>query len=140
MEFFGTKALMIWKNIQSKCKSVTEGAGFDIVLESAGLTSTIEQAFSITKKHGGKCVFASHPEHGKKISIDPFDLICGKQIRGTWGGDVKPDRDISVFWDIHKNSSINLNVLISKILPFSDINLGFSLLQSGCENRVLIKF
>ena len=30
--------------------------------------------------------FASHPKKGDKIKIDPFDLISGKNIYGSWGG------------------------------------------------------
>ena len=28
------------------------------------------------------------------IRIDPFDLICGKRIQGSWGGESDPDKDI----------------------------------------------
>ena len=68
-------------------------SGVDYALESAGLCQTIELAFSLIKKQG-LCLFASHPEFGEKISLDPHELICGKKIKGSWGGNSSPDTDI----------------------------------------------
>jgi hypothetical protein len=28
----------------------------------------------------------NHPQFGGKISVDPYDVIKGKQIQGSWGG------------------------------------------------------
>ena len=40
-------------------------------------------------------VSASHPPKGEKIELDPIRThICAKEIRGSWGGGVSPDRDI----------------------------------------------
>ncbi len=41
-------------------------------------------------------LFASHPDDGETISIMPHDLIRGKKIFGSWGGDVKPNIDIPI--------------------------------------------
>ena len=62
------------------------GAGVDACVEAGGSVSTIELGFSIINRKAGRLVFASHPKHGEKISIDPHELISGKSISGSWGG------------------------------------------------------
>ena len=81
-------------NVVATIRDLTEGEGVEFSIEAAGRTATIENAFASVKRHGGLCVFASHPEAGATISIDPFELICGKKIQGSWGGGCQPDRDI----------------------------------------------
>ena len=62
---------------------MTEGRGCDFAIEAAGKVETIEKAFSYQKERGQLC-FASHPKVGETISIDPFELISGKKIMGSW--------------------------------------------------------
>lgn len=76
---------------------ITDNIGVDYAIEAAGLTKTIEQAFSSVKRQSGHCVFASHPPNGDKIKLDPHHLICGKKITGTWGGECDIDRDVPFF-------------------------------------------
>lgn len=59
---------------------------YDYCFECTGLTSSIQTGFELVKFSGGKVFFASHPAFGEKISLDPHDLIKGKQIFGSWGG------------------------------------------------------
>ena len=49
-------------------------------VEASGKVKVIEQAFEAIMSNGGECYFASHPEHGKKISLDPHQLISGKKF------------------------------------------------------------
>ncbi|MBU3022201.1 zinc-binding dehydrogenase [Aestuariibacter sp. A3R04] len=68
----------------------TQQHKLDYIIECAGSCRTIEMAFSALNRRG-KCVFASHPDHGYKICIDPFELISGKTIEGSWGGKANPE-------------------------------------------------
>ena len=54
-------------------------------MESAGLTETIELGFKIIKQKEEN-VYWVHPKFGDKIKLDPFELISGKNIRGSWEG------------------------------------------------------
>ena len=40
---------------------------------------------------------------GEKISLDPFDFIKGKNIKGTWGGEAVPDRDFPKYAQMYVN-------------------------------------
>lgn len=122
-----------------KIFQITKGVGVDFSVEAAGLVSTIELAFSSVRKNGGLCTFASHPSFGEKIKIDPFDLICGKQILGSWGGGSKPDRDIPRFAQLYKDGKLPLEKLISHRYSLEQINQALEDLKNRRVVRALIK-
>ncbi|WP_219993857.1 zinc-binding dehydrogenase [Aestuariibacter sp. GS-14] len=71
-------------------QQANNGELLDYIVEAAGSCRTIESAFALIHRQHGKCVFASHPKQGDKIHLDPFELICGKSIEGSWGGGANP--------------------------------------------------
>jgi S-(hydroxymethyl)glutathione dehydrogenase/alcohol dehydrogenase len=120
-------------------RAMTGGAGVDYAVEASGQVAVIEQAFESVRRGGGVCVFASHPEYGKRISIDPHELICGKQIRGSWGGGSNPDRDIPMFARLYLEGRLPLEKLISKRYPLDAINEALDDLQHHRVARPLIE-
>jgi S-(hydroxymethyl)glutathione dehydrogenase/alcohol dehydrogenase len=119
--------------------SLTDGLGVDYAVEASGQAQVIEQAFSSIRRGVGVCVFASHPEHGAKISIDPYELICGKQIRGSWGGGSNPDRDIPIFAQLYLEGKLPLEKLITKRYPLEAINEALDDLEHNRVGRPLIE-
>ena len=119
---------------------LTAGDGVDYCIEAAGKTKTIETAFASVRRHGGLCIFASHPEAGATISIDPFELICGKNIRGSWGGSCLPDRDIITLAGQYLEGNLPLDVLISEQYELQEINKALDVLESGKSLRPIIRF
>jgi Zn-dependent alcohol dehydrogenase len=110
---------------------------FDLVIEAAGSIESIQSGFaSLTDT--GTLVFASHPETGAKISIDPHELIKGKKIFGTWGGDVQPDEDMHIIGKYLKQSGVNLDLLLGEEFTIDDINDGLAYLDSGKPGRPLL--
>ena len=122
-----------------KIMKITNNYGLDYAIESTGSVDIISKAFRCVKKFGGKCIFASHPEFGKKIKIDPFDLISGKQIFGSWGGEVFLDRDIPKLIKLVKDKKLNLTNFTSKPFSLDDINVAISLLKKRKVNRAIVK-
>jgi len=102
--------------------NITDGKGVDYAMEAAGLSSTIEQAFDSVRRKGGLLVFASHPKQGDKIKIDPFELINGKNIRGSWGGESNPDIDIPYYANLYTEGKLPLDLLITKKYKLNEIN------------------
>jgi len=123
----------------SEIRSMTEGLGVDYAVEASGQVSVIEQAFAAVRRGGGVCVFASHPEHGKRISIDPYELICGKEIRGSWGGSSNPDRDIQIFAKLYLEGRLPLEKLITKRYALEAINEALDDLEQHRVGRPLIE-
>lgn len=117
---------------------ITNGTGVDYAVEAAGLATTIEQAFQTIRKGGGLCVFAGHPSFNSRISLDPFDLICGKQIRGSWGGGSKPDRDVSRFARLYEQGKLPLEKLVGRRYSIEGINRALNDLSNGQVLRPLL--
>ncbi len=127
------------ENILDEINEITNGNGVDYSVDAAGQISTIETAFSSVRKNGGLCVFASHPKTGEKISLDPHDLISGKQIRGSWGGGCNLDRDIAKFAELYEQGKLPLEKLISKEYSLDNVNDAFDDLKNKTIIRALIK-
>ena len=123
-----------------RIKEITGGQGTDYSIEAAGLVKTIEQAFQSVRKAGGKCVFASHPNANEKIMIDPFDLICGKEIMGSWGGDSKPEQDIPKFAKLYLEGKLPLEKLLTRRYSLDQINEALNDLEQRKVGRPLIEF
>lgn len=117
--------------------TLTEGRGVDYVFESAGKREAMETAFS-SLKAPGLCVLAGNLPLGEKISIDPFDLIRGKRIMGTWGGRSNIDQDVAHYSALYLRNEIDLNLLITHEYPLDEINTLVSELEKGRVGRGLI--
>jgi S-(hydroxymethyl)glutathione dehydrogenase/alcohol dehydrogenase len=122
----------------SRIGEIVGQSGVDYAVESAGRAATIEQAFGAVRKNGGLCVFASHPPTGEKISLDPHDLISGKQIRGSWGGESDPDEDIPRLVDLYRQGALPLDKMIAHRYRLDEINDALDDLEKGVVGRLLI--
>lgn len=120
-------------------RELTGGAGVDYAVESSGRARVIEQAFESVRRGGGVCVFASHPAQGERISLDPYELICGKQIRGSWGGNSMPDDDIPKFAALYRAGKLPLERLITRRYTLDRINEALGDLETGLVTRPLIE-
>ena len=137
----GATDLINSKNVDplAVIKDLTSDEGVDYAIDASGLVSVIEQAFASIKLKSGKLVFASHPKYGDKISIDPFELICGKKIIGSWGGGCNPDLDLPKFFSLYHSGKLPLDELLSKPYRLDDINEALGDLEKRKIIRALIK-
>jgi S-(hydroxymethyl)glutathione dehydrogenase / alcohol dehydrogenase len=127
------------RNSVEEIRGLTGGKGVDYSVEASGSCSVIEEAFDSVKRGGGLCVFASHPEYGRKIQLDPFELICGKQIRGSWGGGCNPDVDIPRLARLYRDGRLPLQNLISRRYKLDQINNALDDLEQKRVVRPLIE-
>jgi S-(hydroxymethyl)glutathione dehydrogenase/alcohol dehydrogenase len=125
--------------VLDQIRQLTGGAGADYSVEATGRAQTIELAFDAVRRGGGLCVFASHPAHGSRISLDPFELICGKRILGSWGGECRPDEDIPKFADLYRQGRLPLEKLITKRYRLDQINEALDDLEAQRVGRPLIE-
>lgn len=120
-------------------QSLTEGKGVDFAIEATGFTKVMETAFASVANKGGLCVIAGNAPHGEKMHLDPFDFIKGKRLIGTWGGSVKPDRDIPQFFKAFAQREMQLNKMISHETKLDGINYLLDLLKAGKVARAVVK-
>jgi len=129
----------IEENPVEKIIAITDGKGVDYAIEAAGKAKVIEQAFQSVHNKGGLCVFAGHPASNERIQLDPFDLIQGKQIQGSWGGECNPDRDIPVLVNYYLEGKLPLEKLISHRYKLEEINQALMDLENHKIARAILE-
>lgn len=127
------------ENSLEEIRKLTEGRGVDYAIEAAGKRETMETAFRSVREKGGLCILAGNLPHGEEISIDPFNLIKGRQIRGTWGGETQPDRDIPEYVSLYFAGKLKLERLVTREYPLEEINEAFRDLRKGEVGRALLR-
>lgn len=111
---------------------------YDYIIESSGVVYNIEKSIKMIKNNG-KVIFATHPKKFSQIKIDPFDLIIGKKVQGSWGGKTVFKRDLKFMNNIicyFKN--IN-SIYFSKSYTLKKINNAVFDMKRGNVIRPLIK-
>jgi S-(hydroxymethyl)glutathione dehydrogenase/alcohol dehydrogenase len=127
------------ENALNKIRLLTDNKGVDYSVDASGLCTVIEDAFNSVRRGGGLCVFASHPQQGEFIKLDPFELICGKQIKGSWGGASRPDEDIPKFAELYREGKLPLDKLITRRYALNEINEALDDLEYQRVGRPLIE-
>lgn len=120
--------------------ALTNGEGADCAVEAVGLIETMEQAYRCVRKDTGLTILAGNLPHQVKISIDPFDLICGKRIIGTWGGETRPEKDLPLYADLYLSGKLKLAEMVTHRFHLNQINEALEALAKGDVGRALIVF
>lgn len=113
--------------------------GVDAAAECAGTTATMEQAFSMVRTGGGRAVLAGNPPAGALISIDPFDLIRGRNIAGTWGGGTVIDRDLPRYLEMHAAGRLPVERVLGEEYSLANVNLAMRALESAATTRPMLR-
>jgi S-(hydroxymethyl)glutathione dehydrogenase/alcohol dehydrogenase len=126
------------EEVLSAIGSITNGKGIDYAIESAGTAQSMENAFRAVRDNGGLCVLCGNLAAGERISIDPFDLIKGKKIVGTWGGETQPELDIPRYAELYLSGKFNMHKLITHEYSLQNVNEAFDVLDNGGGGRILV--
>jgi S-(hydroxymethyl)glutathione dehydrogenase / alcohol dehydrogenase len=122
----------------NRIAEITGGKGMDYAVEAAGRRETMEWSFKSVRDEGGTCVLIGNLAKSEQISIDPFDLIKGKRIIGTWGGESDPDRDIPLYANHALYGKLKLNRLPVQVYRLGDVNQALDDLENAKLGRGLI--
>ena len=100
------------------------------VLKQAGrrIASSLIFAYQPTFRDFAFCISSTD---WKKIRLDPHQLIRGKNIRGSWGGGFRPDRDVPMLFKLLQRENISLTPLTRNRYPFLDINKAVADFSAG---------
>ncbi len=125
-------------NVVKKIQSIVPN-GVDYAVDASGNKVAMENAFEAIKVQGGACVIAGNLGKDEKIELHPFDLIRGKRIMGTWGGETQPDRDIPAYINAFKRGLLPMDQLITHRFKLEEINKAFDLLVKGEAGRIILR-
>jgi len=127
------------KNVVSAIVDLTDG-GVDYSFECIGNVNTMRQALECCHKGWGESVIIGVAGAGQEISTRPFQLVTGRVWRGTAFGGARGRTDVPKIVDWYMQGKINIDDLITHVLPLKKINHAFDLMHEGKSIRSVITF
>ncbi|HQT67785.1 MAG: S-(hydroxymethyl)glutathione dehydrogenase/class III alcohol dehydrogenase [Rhodospirillales bacterium 20-60-12] len=119
--------------------SLTDG-GADYSFECIGNVKVMRQALECTHRGWGTSIIIGVAGAGQEISTRPFQLVTGRNWRGTAFGGARGRTDVPRIVDWYMEGKINIDDLITHVLPFEQINEGFDLMKSGESIRSVVVY
>ena len=119
--------------------NLTKG-GADYSFECIGNVDVMRQALECCHKGWGVSVIIGVAGAGQEIKTRPFQLVTGRVWKGTAFGGAKGRRDVPKIVDWYMNGKINIDDLITHVLPLERINEGFDLMHAGKSIRAVVTY
>jgi len=118
---------------------LTKG-GADYSFECIGNVNVMRQALECCHKGWGVSVIIGVAAAGQEISTRPFQLVTGRVWKGTAFGGAKGRTDVPKIVDWYMEGKINIDDLITHVMPLEKINEGFDLMHQGESIRSVVTF
>ena len=77
---------------------------------------------------------------GAEIATRPFQLVTGRVWKGTAFGGARGRTDVPKIVDWYMDEKIEIDPMITHILPLADINKGFDLMHKGESIRSVVVY
>ena len=114
--------------------------GADYSFDCTGNTDVMRDALECCHKGWGTSIIIGVAEAGKEISTRPFQLVTGRNWRGTAFGGAKGRTDVPGIVDWYMNGKIEIDPMITHRLTLEEINMGFDLMHAGESIRSVVVF
>ena len=118
---------------------LTDG-GADYSFDCTGNTDVMRQALECCHRGWGTSVIIGVAEAGKEISTRPFQLVTGRNWRGTAFGGAKGRTDVPKIVDWYMNGKIQIDPMITHVMKLDKINDAFDLMHSGESIRSVVVY
>ncbi|MEK9965264.1 MAG: S-(hydroxymethyl)glutathione dehydrogenase/class III alcohol dehydrogenase [Rhodospirillaceae bacterium] len=118
---------------------LTDG-GADHSFECIGNVEVMRQALECCHKGWGKSTIIGVAPAGAEIATRPFQLVTGRVWQGTAFGGAKGRTDVPKIVDWYMDGKINIDDLITHVMPLDDINNAFDLMHKGESIRSVVTF
>jgi len=116
------------------------GGGADFSFECIGNVHTMRQALECCHRGWGESIVIGVAPSGAEISTRPFQLVTGRVWKGSAFGGARGRTDVPKIVDWYMEGKINIDDLITKVMPLEDINLAFDLMHKGEGVRSVVVY
>ncbi len=116
------------------------GGGADYSFECVGNTTLMRQALECCHRGWGVSVIVGVAGAGQEISTRPFQLVTGRRWMGTAFGGARGRTDVPRIVDWYMDKKINIDDLITHVIPLDRINEGFDMMKAGTSIRTVVTF
>ncbi|HXT82669.1 MAG TPA: S-(hydroxymethyl)glutathione dehydrogenase/class III alcohol dehydrogenase [Acetobacteraceae bacterium] len=114
--------------------------GADYSFECIGNVKVMRQALECAHRGWGKSIIIGVAGAGQEIATRPFQLVTGRSWMGTAFGGARGRTDVPRIVDWYMDGRINIDDLITHVLPFDQINEGFELMRRGDSIRTVVTY
>jgi S-(hydroxymethyl)glutathione dehydrogenase/alcohol dehydrogenase len=118
---------------------LTKG-GADYSFECIGNVELMRQALECCHRGWGVSVIIGVAGAGQEIHTRPFQLVTGRVWKGTAFGGARGRTDVPKIVDWYMDGKINIDDLITHVLPLDRINEGFDLMHAGKSIRAVVTY
>ena len=127
------------KDVVAEIVALTDG-GADYSFDCTGNTDVMRQALECCHRGWGTSIIIGVAEAGKEISTRPFQLVTGRNWRGTAFGGAKGRTDVPKIVDWYMNGKIQIDPMITHVMGLEKINDAFDLMHAGESIRSVVMY
>lgn len=114
--------------------------GADYSFECIGNVKVMRQALECCHKGWGVSVIIGVAGAGQEISTRPFQLVTGRVWKGSAFGGARGRTDVPKIVDWYMDGKINIDDLITDVLPIDRVNDAFDRMHNGEGIRTVLTF
>ncbi|OAI51924.1 S-(hydroxymethyl)glutathione dehydrogenase [Betaproteobacteria bacterium SCGC AG-212-J23] len=138
-EKFGMTHFIDGKDSVARIVELT-GGGADYSFECIGNVEVMRQALECCHRGWGVSVIIGVAGAGQEIRTRPFQLVTGRVWKGTAFGGARGRTDVPKIVDWYMEKKIDIDSLITHVLPLERINEGFDLMHRGESIRSVVVY
>jgi S-(hydroxymethyl)glutathione dehydrogenase/alcohol dehydrogenase len=127
------------KPVQQVIVGMTEW-GVDYSFECVGNTHLMRSALECCHRGWGESIIIGVAGAGQEIKTRPFQLVTGRVWKGSAFGGARGRTDVPKIVDWYMDGKIDIDSLITDVMPLKDIEKGFDLMHEGKSIRSVVTF
>ncbi|HEY1838099.1 MAG TPA: S-(hydroxymethyl)glutathione dehydrogenase/class III alcohol dehydrogenase [Rhizomicrobium sp.] len=116
------------------------GGGADYSFECVGNVQLMRQALECCHRGWGVSTIIGVAGAGQEISTRPFQLVTGRRWIGSAFGGARGRTDVPHIVDWYMDKKINIDDLITHVMPLDKINDAFDLMTKGESIRSVVVY
>jgi S-(hydroxymethyl)glutathione dehydrogenase/alcohol dehydrogenase len=114
--------------------------GADYSFECIGNVNVMRQALECCHKGWGESIIIGVAGGGEEIRTRPFQLVTGRVWKGSAFGGARGRTDVPKIVDWYMEGKINIDDLITNVMPIAQVNEAFDLMHHGDAIRTVLTF
>jgi S-(hydroxymethyl)glutathione dehydrogenase/alcohol dehydrogenase len=119
--------------------ALTDG-GADYTFDCTGNVTVMRQALEACHRGWGESVVIGVAPSGAEIATRPFQLVTGRVWKGTAFGGARGRTDTPRIVDWYMKGLIQIDPMITHVLPLEKINDAFGLMEEGKSIRSVVVY
>jgi S-(hydroxymethyl)glutathione dehydrogenase / alcohol dehydrogenase len=114
--------------------------GADYTFACTGNVAMMRVALEASHRGWGESIIVGIAGAGAEIATRPFQLLTGRVWRGTSFGGARGRTDVPRIVDWYMAGKIEIDPLITHVMPLEQINKAFELMHAGDSIRSVVTF